>query len=95
MKLSVNISRACYKGVPVLRNISFSLKEKSLVAVIGRNGAGKSTLISAVSDLLAFDGEITVDGRDIRTYKRKELTTFNVSASVIRLPFTILLSIPN
>lgn len=73
MKLSVNISRACYKGVPVLRNISFSLKEKSLVAVIGRNGAGKSTLISAVSDLLAFDGEITVDGRDIRTYKRKEL----------------------
>lgn len=84
MKLSVNTRRVCYKGVPVLNNIRFSPDEKSLVAVIGRNGAGKSTLLSAISALLAFDGEITVDGRDVRTYTRKNLA--KIISSVPQIP---------
>jgi len=73
MELSVNIRRVLYKERVALRDISFAPKEKSLVAVIGRNGAGKSTLLSAISALVPFDGEITLGGKDIRTYKRKEL----------------------
>lgn len=38
------------EGVPILDDVSFSVKEGEHVAVIGANGAGKSTLVQVISE---------------------------------------------
>jgi nitrate/nitrite transport system ATP-binding protein len=50
----------------VLRNLSLTVEEGELVAIVGYSGAGKTTLISMVAGLLAADsGSITMEGRPI------------------------------
>ena len=50
------------KDRPVLRGVSFSVREGEAVGLIGANGAGKSTVLLLLTGLLAGEGEITVDG---------------------------------
>jgi len=70
--LEVNIKKAGYKNKAVLRNISFSIPEKSFTAVIGRNGSGKSTLLSVLSGLAYYDGRVTVDSKELRELNGRE-----------------------
>ena len=55
----------------VLRGLSLSVPQGSVVALLGSNGAGKSTTLKAVSGLLpsehgeVTDGSVTFDGHDI------------------------------
>ena len=44
-----NVSFSYKKGVEVLKDISFKLHRKEIVAVIGRNGAGKSSLFNIIA----------------------------------------------
>ena len=47
-----------------LKNISFSLKKREAVALIGANGAGKTTLLKIISGLIKPDiGQVTIKGR--------------------------------
>jgi zinc transport system ATP-binding protein len=53
--------RFCYDEVCAIRNISFSIPENSVIAVIGPNGGGKSTVLKLLSGLLKTDkGEIKI-----------------------------------
>jgi ATP-binding cassette subfamily B multidrug efflux pump len=50
----------------VLRGISFSVKPRETIAIVGETGSGKTTIISLLSRLYAIQkGSITVDGKDI------------------------------
>jgi subfamily B ATP-binding cassette protein MsbA len=54
-------------ALPVLRDVTFSVKAGEVVALVGPSGAGKSTIV----DLLARfydpqEGAVRVDGKDIR-----------------------------
>jgi ABC-type polysaccharide/polyol phosphate transport system ATPase subunit len=50
--------------VPALRDVTFDIKQGSVLAVIGRNGAGKSTLLRAMAGILTPEkGRIVVRGR--------------------------------
>ena len=42
-----------YGVTQVLRDVSFSVDEGSVVALLGGNGSGKSTLLNALSGLIA------------------------------------------
>ncbi len=42
-----------YGVTQVLRDVSFSVNERSVVALLGGNGSGKSTLLNALSGLIA------------------------------------------
>src|SRR5215470_9460249 len=42
-----------YGVTQVLLDVSFSVSEKSVVALLGGNGSGKSTLLNALSGLIA------------------------------------------
>ncbi len=50
--LEVTSLVAGYGGVPVLHEVSLSVPENSIVAVVGANGAGKTTLLRALSGVV-------------------------------------------
>ena len=63
-----NLSFA-YDGNYALSNISFGIKEKDFVAVIGRNGSGKTTLMKLILGLLQIQkGAIKLFGKDIKEF---------------------------
>jgi ATP-binding cassette subfamily B protein len=53
-------------GVPVLKNVSFSVQPNSKVALVGQSGEGKTTIASLLLGLYsANDGIVSIDGQDI------------------------------
>ena len=68
------VSFAYTVGVPVLRDVSFSVPRGATTALIGHTGAGKTTLVRL---LLRFydpdDGAVTVDGVDLREFRSESL----------------------
>lgn len=58
----------------ILKNISFKANKGDTVAFIGSTGSGKSTLINLVPRFYdATEGEVLVDGVDVRNYDIKSL----------------------
>lgn len=58
----------------VLNNINFSINPGELVGIIGSTGSGKTTLVSLIPRLYdADEGEILVDGVNIRDYSLENL----------------------
>jgi len=62
-----NVSKR-YGKVKALSSVSFDVGEGEILGILGPNGAGKTTLIKCILGLLNFDGEILVDGIDVRRY---------------------------
>lgn len=58
----------------VISNISFKAKKGQTIAFIGATGCGKSSVINLVSRFYdATEGQVLVDGYDVREYKKEEL----------------------
>lgn len=58
----------------VLKDVSFAIRPGQRVALVGASGAGKSTLTSLILRLYeSQEGNIYIDGVNIRDYKRKSL----------------------
>lgn len=61
-------------GTKALTQISFSINNPQIVAIIGPSGAGKSTLIRCINRLVEpSSGQVILDGTDIVTLGRSEL----------------------
>ena len=61
-------------GKPILTDISFSVQPGQTVAVMGPTGSGKTTLIHLLARFYdATDGEVRVDGCDVRNWKLSQL----------------------
>lgn len=55
-----------YPGHRALDNVSFTIPEKSITAIVGPNGAGKTTLLNCLAALTKpFSGSITINGIDV------------------------------
>ncbi|WP_323912181.1 lipid A ABC transporter ATP-binding protein/permease MsbA [Aeromonas caviae] len=62
------------KETPALRNISFKVEAGKSVALVGRSGSGKSTIASLLTRFYDIEeGEILLDGVNIREYRLSEL----------------------
>ena len=69
-----NVSFDYGDGGSVLHNISFDILPAQHVALLGVSGAGKSTVVSLILRLYdAQQGEIIIDGLNVRDYKRESL----------------------
>ncbi|MEM0347930.1 MAG: ABC transporter ATP-binding protein [Zestosphaera sp.] len=61
-------------GTRALDSVSLEIKEGEFVGILGNNGSGKTTLAKCLAGLLKpASGLILVKGKDIRSYKRKDL----------------------
>lgn len=59
---------------PVLRDVSFSIRRGSTVAIVGATGAGKSTIISLLARMYdPIAGRITIDGVDLRNKRQRDV----------------------
>jgi branched-chain amino acid transport system ATP-binding protein len=82
-----NLSKA-YGGVQAVRDLSFSVEARELVAMIGPNGAGKTTCFNMLNGQLAPDaGEIRLGGASIaglpphRIWREGVGRTFQITAT--------------
>lgn len=58
----------------VLQNITFSARKGETVALIGATGCGKSTVVNLIPRFYdASEGQVLVDGVDVREYTQKAL----------------------
>lgn len=63
------------RQVNVLRNVSFTVDEGEMVAIMGPSASGKSTLLYSVSGMdNATSGTVLFDGKDITKMKKNELS---------------------
>ena len=61
-------------GKKILKDISLNFFGPSLYFIIGANGSGKSTLLRALAGLIPYEGEVIVNGKQLKKYSRKELS---------------------
>ncbi|MBS7015985.1 DUF3744 domain-containing protein [Streptococcus sp.] len=52
-------------NLPIIENMSFSLKKGERLAIVGKNGAGKSTLAKALCGFVPSHGKLIYKGQDI------------------------------
>ena len=68
---NVNFS---YAQEPVLKNINLKIEKGKMVAIVGPSGGGKSTMADLLPRFYDIeDGEILLDGRNIKDYKLESL----------------------
>jgi len=72
----LNIRGICfsYKSDEVLSDITFSLREQEILAILGPNGSGKSTLLKCMNAILRpGTGTVLLDNTDIRKMKGRQI----------------------
>lgn len=63
-----------YEDEYVLKNFDLEVKKGTTVALVGQSGSGKSTIANLVTRFYDVnEGEIRIDGHDIRTLSKKSL----------------------
>jgi cobalt/nickel transport system ATP-binding protein len=74
-RLVVKLRRFSYSGdAPLLQDVEFEVKAGECLVILGASGAGKTTLLKVIDRLLKdYEGEVFLDGQDIRKLKPKEI----------------------
>lgn len=69
-----NVTFSYHKNQANLRNISFSLKKGETLGIVGPTGSGKSSILKLLLRFYDTDeGEICINGRNVKSIPRKEL----------------------
>jgi ATP-binding cassette subfamily B multidrug efflux pump len=76
-KGNVTFENVCFsydKSTPILKNVSFNVKEGEIVALVGETGAGKTTIVNLLTRFYDADsGRILIDNESITNLKRNSL----------------------
>ena len=89
-----NVVFSYKKNEKVINDVSFDVNAGETIAIVGATGAGKSTIINLLGRFYDINyGRITIDGRDIKSYKLSSLR--NAIAVVLQDVFLFADSIKN
>ena len=86
------VSFSYEEGKEVLHDIDLSIPKGKMIALVGQSGSGKSTLVDLIPRYYDVqEGTITLDGKDIRDFKVKDLRSLigNVNQEAILFNDTI------
>ena len=62
------------KGKPILKNLNFKINAGEHVVIMGSTGSGKTSLINLIPRFYeCTEGQVLVDGKDVREHKLKTL----------------------
>ena len=69
-----------FGGVTAVNNLSMSLNEGEVFALVGPNGAGKSTVFNMISRFYRpFNGKITFDGQNLLDRRPNEVASLGIA----------------
>ncbi|MFW8635574.1 ABC transporter ATP-binding protein [Cribrihabitans pelagius] len=78
--LQVENATLKFGGVVAVNDLSFSVEEGEVYAIVGPNGAGKSTVFNLISRFYdPFAGRITFDGQDLLKRKPDEVADLGIA----------------
>ncbi|MCX8095692.1 MAG: ABC transporter ATP-binding protein [Caldisericia bacterium] len=81
--LKVEELHVSYGPIEAIHGVSFEIKEKEIVSILGSNGAGKTTILKTISGILKpKSGVITFNGKVINGLD----PTFIVKEGIIHVP---------
>ena len=80
--LSCENVTASYGAIQALHGVNLEVNEGEIVVVLGANGAGKTTTLRAICNMVATEGTVMLNGRDIS----KADTADIVNAGVAHVP---------
>ena len=75
-----NVSKIYKTGeveISALHDASFTVEQGEICVIVGASGAGKTTLLNILGGMDTLtSGTVTLDGRDISRYNRRQLTEY-------------------
>ena len=75
-----NVGKTYHMGeveINALHDTSFAVEKGELVVIVGPSGAGKTTLLNILGGMDTLsEGQVIIDGQDISSYNRKQLTEY-------------------
>ncbi len=78
--LKVNEIEVHYNGIPALYDVSFEVRDRELISIIGANGAGKTTILKTVAGALhPVSGEVTFQNEDISQMTTSDLVSLGIT----------------
>jgi iron complex transport system ATP-binding protein len=63
-----------YQDRTVLCGVQLLVEHGQMLGILGPNGSGKTTLMKILSAVLRGNGEVSLNGKRIETYRRRELS---------------------
>lgn len=88
--LKLHNVRAGYGGADIIKNITLEINQT--MAIIGANGSGKSTLLKVLAGLLPYQGEITLNGtqlKKLKPHQRAKTIAMLSQMQPVYLPYTV------
>jgi iron complex transport system ATP-binding protein len=77
----------------ILQEVTFTASPGELTAIVGPNGSGKTTLLRAMTGEVAYDGQVSLNGRNIAALKPYQLAAMRgvlAQATPLAFPFTVI-----
>ncbi len=75
-----NVSKCYHTGeveIHALSGVNFSLEKGEFTIIVGASGAGKTTILNILGGMDTLtEGEVWLDGKQISSLNKKELTTY-------------------
>lgn len=86
-----HVSKSYSAGIPALNDVNLEIEDGEFVFIVGDSGSGKSTLIKLLlKGLEPTEGTITVNGKELKKIKKKQVPRYRRKVGVVFQDFRLL-----
>lgn len=75
-----NVKKTYHMGevdIEALREVNFEIEEGEFCVIVGASGAGKTTILNILGGMDTLsEGRVLLDGKEISSYNKKQLTSY-------------------